>query len=184
MIWPAVQMLNFRVLPIQFQIVSYQELAGSRLPCTDTSSSLLSPLSVSLGPSTFLSPIPPKRRRHRGLRSLAAPGYMMQMVSDRSPWWVCVYCVRGETCGSKRGVSSSGRNGIRLCVRLLYFKHDVGLRGARSWYGLVFGVALERRSSHCIAIDDLNQILHFHPLQYKQFFTSHSAPRLCCYPRS
>lgn len=62
-IWPAVQMLNFRVLPIQFQIVSYQVLTGSRLPYTNTFSSLLSPLSVSLGPFTFHSPTLPKRLR-------------------------------------------------------------------------------------------------------------------------
>lgn len=33
LIWPAVQVLNFRVVPIQFQIVSFSKIHG--IVCTD-----------------------------------------------------------------------------------------------------------------------------------------------------
>lgn len=34
-LWPAVQILNFRVIPIQFQIVSLRPAPGQALPSTN-----------------------------------------------------------------------------------------------------------------------------------------------------
>lgn len=62
MVWPAVQILNFRIIPIQFQIVcSFPQLI--QYHNTDKFSSLLSQLSVSPGLPTSLSRTPPMRSK-------------------------------------------------------------------------------------------------------------------------
>lgn len=52
MLWPAVQILNFRVVPIQFQIVSFMKSWLPLLILTNEPSPL-SPLWVLLGLHTF-----------------------------------------------------------------------------------------------------------------------------------
>jgi len=58
-LWPAVQILNFRVIPIQFQIVSCSAPV-SAFRTNRRVSHLFHPL-VSPGPHTFRSPTPPRR---------------------------------------------------------------------------------------------------------------------------
>ena len=58
MLWPAVQILNFRVIPLQFQIVGSRNLIEARTH-TDYLFSLLFRPSVSRGPHTSPSPTPP-----------------------------------------------------------------------------------------------------------------------------
>lgn len=60
MIWPAVQILNFRVIPLQFQIVSYGNVATSSLLTCNFS--LLSPVLGLLGQCICLYQTPPRKR--------------------------------------------------------------------------------------------------------------------------
>jgi hypothetical protein len=60
MLWPLVQMLNFRVIPIQFQIVS-SLLTLKPYRNTHLMSSLSFPRLVSLGQHTFLSRTQPTK---------------------------------------------------------------------------------------------------------------------------
>lgn len=63
LVWPAVQMINFRVMPIQLQIVRLSSSSIRYMRYTNLRS-LLCPPSVSPGPRTFHSPTPLKRRKY------------------------------------------------------------------------------------------------------------------------
>jgi hypothetical protein len=58
MVWPAVQMLNFRVIPLQFQIVSFQVLHSINIQLIICYSHSY-PQLVSLGQHTLVSPTLP-----------------------------------------------------------------------------------------------------------------------------
>lgn len=58
-VWPAVQIINFRLMPVQFQLVSGSSTILEFLPRTYTRCSHLFPPSVSHGPPTCLSPTLP-----------------------------------------------------------------------------------------------------------------------------
>lgn len=60
-LWPAVQILNFRVIPIQFQIVSLTAPPLRCFPVLTVQSSLLFHRLVSHGPHTSRSLTPPRR---------------------------------------------------------------------------------------------------------------------------
>lgn len=53
-VWPAVQIINFRLMPIQYQIVSFQPSEVPKLLADDPLSSPLSQRLELLGPHTFL----------------------------------------------------------------------------------------------------------------------------------
>jgi hypothetical protein len=61
-VWPAVQIVNFRLMPVQFQLVSTIHSMGGVHSWTNHSCSLLSQLLVLLGLHTCLSPTPPTSR--------------------------------------------------------------------------------------------------------------------------
>lgn len=65
LVWPTVQLINFRVMPIQYQIVRIAPISSPSM--ANSPRSLLSRPSVSLGQRTFPSRTPQKkqlRKRH------------------------------------------------------------------------------------------------------------------------
>lgn len=155
-------MLNFRILPIQFQIVSNQKPTGSRSRVLNTSYSLLSLLSALLGLFTFHSPTPPKRLRHRGLLFPGCAGCVVLVVSGRSSRWDRAYCGQARILVPSILLVAAGAT-VSDSVTCSTSGTTVVSEALRSWYGIVRGVAL---------IVYLNHLLHLHPIQFRQILLS------------
>lgn len=113
-LWPAVQIINFRVIPIQFQIVSLTIPPLRRFPVLTVQSSLLFHRLASRGPHTSRSLTPPRRLEY------ARPS---EYLVNHLPSHHIGLCFQSIF----RGVSVSvGPCFLALCIR------DIELRG-KTW---------------------------------------------------